>query len=204
MRHLFLKGDSGTGKTRLLHEVLESYTGSVGGFLTRRLLDEDGETAGFCLAEIETAHLPEATGEYRPDIPGLFIRRTPEGWEKYPEVFETMGVGVLERMRKNSLGILDEIGGVEMKSERFMDMLYQVLGCGTRCIGVIKNERNLVSMGTRVPMEQDSRQDRTSLEWRLIQEYGGQVLEYTGEQQESVAEQVRGFVYATDLVAERR
>ena len=98
-RHLFLKGRSGAGKTTCLLSCLEPYWKGAGGFLTQRLTDGDGETAGFRFLPVENMEvIPSVTRTYEPGIKGIFIERTPEGWRKYPEVFETLGAEILNRL----------------------------------------------------------------------------------------------------------
>lgn len=194
MKHLFLKGDSGVGKTTLLHEILKEYHGSIGGFMSRRLLDEKGDTAGFSLVEIKTGDIGDAVGSYDPDTPNLFMNRTGEGWKRYLQVFEGVGIKLLEGVEGKSLGYLDEIGGMEMKSEGFMNALYQVLAGDVCCIGVIKSEKNLKGMSAKFSMEGQRALDRDHLEETVIHEYGGQVLVYTRERHEEIADQIRHFL----------
>lgn len=193
-KHLFLKGDSGIGKTTLLRELLKPYSDDVGGFLTRRLLDESGETAGFCLVPVQGDDLPESVGGYVPGAEHLFIEKTDGGWNKYPEVFETVGTKLLRELHGKRFCYLDEIGGIEMKSEAFRKALCQVLASDICCIGVIKNERNLNSMGTRVPMEQDSARNRNQLECEIMQQYGGVVIPYAESEKEAVKARIETWI----------
>ena len=219
-RHLFLKGNSGVGKTTLLLSCLQPYWRETGGFLSQRLLDETGETKGFRLVPV--GHSERMTGAglsgeaaeggqtgkaarrvplqpaalYRAGMQNVFIEKTEGGWQKRPEVFETAGVGLLERIlaEKDDLSFcyLDEIGGVELKSERFMDLFYRVLECGVPCIGVLKNSGNFRSMTARVPVASDFLTERDRLEDSLRSRYGCRIYPFAGEKEEM--EEVCRFV----------
>ena len=86
-RHLFLKGRSGAGKTTCLLSCLEPYWKGAGGFLTQRLTDGDGETAGFRLLPVENMEeIPSVTRAYEPGIGGISLsehRRDGENIRKY-------------------------------------------------------------------------------------------------------------------------
>lgn len=193
-QHLFLKGNSGIGKTTLLRELLTPYFGEIGGFLTQRLLDESGETAGFRLVSLDGERWPESVGRYEPGIEHLFIQRTMDGWKKYPQVFESYGVKLLTQGRGKKLCYLDEIGGIEMKSEAFMNALYGLLEQDVCCIGVLKNERNLSSMGTRVPITEDSASRRDRLEQELTETCGAVVIPYLEQETEAIRSQVEMWI----------
>lgn len=216
-RHLFLKGNSGVGKTTLLLSFLQPYWQETGGFLSQRLFDENGETKGFCLVPVggcgrteedesarrtteseseEDSWFLQPAALYRAGGPNIFIEKTEAGWQKRPEVFESAGVKILEHIlaEKEHLKFcyLDEIGGVELKSERFMELFYRVLECGVPCIGVLKNSGNFRSMTNRVPVASDFLTERDRLEERLSRRYGCRIYPYTGEKEEM--EEIGRFV----------
>ena len=87
-RHLFLKGRSGAGKTTCLLSCLEPYWKGAGGFLTQRLTDGDGETAGFSLLPVENMEeIPSVTRAYEPvSYTHLDVYKRQDGPAAYPSV----------------------------------------------------------------------------------------------------------------------
>ncbi|MDY6954085.1 MAG: NTPase [Thermodesulfobacteriota bacterium] len=121
MNNVLLKGEPGIGKTTLLWKIGEgtSHLG-VGGFYTQEIR-EKGRRVGF---RIETfsgesgilSHTRFKTGprvgKYRVDVPG----------------FERIGVAGLERaLHESSVILIDEIGKMELFSQRFKEMVTQCL-----------------------------------------------------------------------------
>ncbi len=72
---------------------------------------------------------------------GTFI--SPGG--KDLSVLEKVIAQVEKNCRKSSCRIvlLDEIGGFELLSDKFMSSLYEILNSGRLCIGVLKSRQNL-------------------------------------------------------------
>ena len=54
------------------------------------------------------------------------------------EVFSGVGLDYLRRAGERPFAVLDEIGGVELLNDRFMDELARYLGGSQPCIGVMK------------------------------------------------------------------
>ena len=190
-RHLFLKGRSGTGKTTWLLSCLKPYWKEAGGFLTQRLIVGTGESVGFCLLPVENmTEPPPVTRLYEPGIEGVFIEKTPEGWRKYPEVFETMGAEILERLldrpERYRFFYIDEAGGVELKVKPFMERLERLLDGPVFCIGVLKHSDNLAAMGTRVSLSANAAPDRNRLESKMEQRFHCRILSFAGAEDEKM------------------
>jgi len=136
---LFLQGRSGVGKSRLLRETLVPYTGAVAGFTVQRLT-QNGELVGFRAASIEGG-FPPGEAEYTQKTAGVFILR---GRQNVP-VLEEAILRAEEESRKSrrKLVLLDEIGGIELVSDVFMDTLNRLLSGGKPCCGVFKSHENL-------------------------------------------------------------
>ena len=54
------------------------------------------------------------------------------------EIFDRVGLDYLRRAQERRFAVLDEIGGVELLNERFMDELARYLRSSQPCIGVMK------------------------------------------------------------------
>ena len=68
---LFLKGDSGEGKTTLLFECLKPWHRMIGGFYSQRLIDEKGMTMGFRMVPANEEWIPAAF--YKKGMTNVFI-----------------------------------------------------------------------------------------------------------------------------------
>ena len=73
MRHFFLTGTSGIGKSTLLMEVLQEMAFPISGFFAQRQLLPDGTTGGFRLLPWSSKHPLTAT--YQAEASDLFIKK---------------------------------------------------------------------------------------------------------------------------------
>ena len=124
---LFLTGPSGIGKSTMISRELGERIRRAGGFLTVRDGNEEGRVIGF--------DIYSADG-YGPR--DRFLDMTGERPRVDLEVFSGAGLDYLRRAEERSFAVLDEIGGVELLNDRFMDELARYLGGSQPCIGVMK------------------------------------------------------------------
>ncbi|MDY6949902.1 MAG: NTPase [Thermodesulfobacteriota bacterium] len=168
MNNVLLEGDPGVGKTTLLRKIAEgiSHLG-IGGFHTQEIR-EKGRRVGF---RIETfsgesgilSHTKFKTGprvgKYRVDVPG----------------FERIGVGGLERALSESTVILiDEIGKMELFSERFKEVVTQCLDSEKVVLATIMSRSHPFVDGLKIRYNVEVLKvtigNRVQLESKLIKE----------------------------------
>ena len=124
---LFLTGPSGCGKSTMIRRELGDRVRRAGGFVTVRTRDENDTVVGF---DIQSAD------GYGPR--DRFLDLT-EGRPRIDlEVFSGVGLDYLHRSAERSFAVLDEIGGVEILNESFMNELARYLQGNQPCIGVMK------------------------------------------------------------------
>lgn len=99
----------------------------AGGFATVRVRDENGKVSAF--------EILSADGYGQRD---RFLDLTQEQPWINLEIFSGVGVDYLQRAGERSFAVLDEIGGVELLNETFMDELARYLRGSQPCIGVMK------------------------------------------------------------------
>ena len=109
---LFLTGPSGIGKSTMISRELGERIRRAGGFLTVRDRNEEGRVIGF--------DIYSADG-YGPR--DRFLDMTGERPRMDLEVFSGVGLDYLRRAGERPFAVLDEIGGVELINDRFMDEL---------------------------------------------------------------------------------
>ena len=183
---LFLQGRSGVGKSRLLRETLDPYTEAVAGFTVQRLT-LNGEVVGFRAVAIESG-FPPGEAEYIQEMSGVFILR---GQQNVPALEEAI-LRIEEESHKSrrKLVLLDEIGGIELVSDIFMDTLNRLLSGGKPCCGVFKSHENLAHTASILKLGEEYAYRSKMLAARL--EEAGELLTVT---EQNYAE-VRGYLTA--------
>ena len=128
VKNLFLTGPIGCGKSTSIAAALENHLEKAGGFLTVRQKDADGRAVAYWLK--------------RPDGSDgqIIIDYSEKPYTMHLEVFENLGVQLLQEARQYDYVVLDEIGGFEVLSETFLDALMTLLQSDIPCIGVMKGE----------------------------------------------------------------
>ena len=177
-RHLFLEGPIQMGKSTLLRELLRPYKDMIGGFASQRMLNDEGRTIGYRIgpADSTTLTIPFTEGC---DLPGVFrIIHEDGNSEKFPEVFDTYGIELLDAAKGKKLILLDEIGGAELLNTDFREALYDVLAGETPCIGVIKLNSKASSMSKTAGYSSIVTEYNKSLREKILNEYGGCILPF--------------------------
>jgi nucleoside-triphosphatase len=191
-KFLFLKGDSGEGKTTLLFECLKPWHRMVGGFYSQRLLNEDGMTMGFRMVPAAEEWIPAAA--YKKGMTNVFIQRNENGFQKNLQFFKTDGIEILRSSAHNKLLLLDEIGGIELFVPEFMKEVLCCIDSQVPCIGVLKSQKNLEAMRTRVPTEPDPDKLLRDLEEKLVKRSDGRILTFDREKKEHIRAEIMEFL----------
>ncbi len=126
--HIFLSGPPGIGKSTIIRKVVETLQVVPGGFLTRSYFDGGKELAAVRILS------PDG---YDPSAEvGL---RLPDGtWESNADVFNEIGVALLERQAKAPLILMDELGFMEERAKRFQEKVLACLYGPCPVLGVMK------------------------------------------------------------------
>lgn len=129
-KHILLTGKPRTGKTTLLKRIIENLKMPCGGFYTEEI-PEDNKRIGFKIKTLEGKE-------------GILARKGLESkfrLGKYGiNIKDLEGIGVrsiLGALRDKEIVIIDEIGKMELFSEKFKEAVLNVLDSNKRLIGVI-------------------------------------------------------------------
>jgi nucleoside-triphosphatase THEP1 len=111
MKNLFLTGPVGCGKSTSIATALGEHLQKAGGFLTVRQVDEDGRAVAYWIKR------PDGSDAQ------VIIDYSAKPYTMHLEVFESLGVQLLEEAKQYDYVILDEIGGFEVLSDSFLKAL---------------------------------------------------------------------------------
>ena len=126
MQKLFLTGPVGCGKSTSIAAALGDYLAKAGGFLTVRQKDEEGRAVAYWLSR------PDGRDRQ------IILNYSAKPYTMHPEVFEDLGVQLVQEARQYDYVVLDEIGGFEVLSDVFLEALMELLQSDVPCIGVMK------------------------------------------------------------------
>ena len=180
---LFLTGPSGCGKSAMIHRELGNRTRKAGGFLTQRVRDENGKVRSFEIRSADGYGPRDRFLDLEGDTPRIDL-----------EIFSHVGVDYLRRATERPFAVLDEIGGVEVLNDTFMDELARYLSGDQPCIGVMKGPgpagKLVEMMGLTVRYELA----RRALYEHLRNDPNTLLLEISGRDDQQALDAVRSWV----------
>ena len=133
--NLLLTGRPGVGKTTLVRKVAESDLPIAGGFYTEEIR-ENGRRVGFMIRTLDgqadvLSHV-RSRSKFRVGKYGVNV-----------EAFDRVGVKSIEdALQHKGMIVMDEIGRMELFSERFQQAVVRALDSRSTVFGVIQMKRN--------------------------------------------------------------
>lgn len=130
-RHILICGERGVGKSTLIRRLLAESTLPVGGFVTRRLTQADGD--GMFPIYLHPAAMPPEERPYDPEhlVGTCDSRRS----VRYPEAFDRLGPPLLT---SGGLLVMDELGFLENDAHRFQAAVLAALDGSTPVLAAVK------------------------------------------------------------------
>ncbi len=129
---LFLTGPSGLGKTKIIKNALGNSFAFAGGFITKRITNENGTVIGYDLLP------PAADSEISYCAASRFLDCTCTPPKANTEIFRKDGVRLLREAEYYPFSVIDELGGFELLIPEFRSALSDFLSSPLPCIGVFK------------------------------------------------------------------
>lgn len=131
IKNIFVTGKPGCGKTTLIREILKELNLDAGGFYTLEIR-EKGTRKGFKIKTLNgkegiLAHVnvksPYRVSKYKVNIKDL----------------EEIGVkSILDSLKENKITVIDEVGKMELWSEKFKKAVTIALNGENKVLGAIK------------------------------------------------------------------
>ncbi len=135
IKNLFITGKPGCGKTTLIKEILKKLKSKVSGFYTEEI-KEKGKRIGFKIKTLDKkegilAHINLKSkyqlGKYKVNLKDL----------------EEIGVLAIERaIKEKKIVLIDEIGKMELFSEKFKSAVLKALNSENKVLGTIMLKKN--------------------------------------------------------------
>ncbi|MEF9946438.1 MAG: nucleoside-triphosphatase [Lachnospiraceae bacterium] len=171
---LFLEGLPGLGKSTMLLETAQKYTLLGSGFFSQRLNDSTGKTKAFQLVRYRQGM--QSVMPYAGNERDIFFKYPKTAYQEvHMEVFDYIRE-IVGDYRGTDFLLLDEIGGMELKSKIFTSFLYEMLESGIPCIGVLKSKENHKHMAQHVEETKVTEDAYIALREALENRYGANIL----------------------------
>ncbi|MEN3013448.1 MAG: NTPase [Endomicrobiia bacterium] len=130
-KNLFISGKPGVGKTTLVIEIFNKYPEKFGGFYTKEFR-EGGVRKGFLICTTdgkkEVFASKDFKSKYKVGSYGVNL-----------EVLETIGVkSLIEALETKEIILIDEIGKMELFSEKFKEIVLRCLVSSKKVLATLK------------------------------------------------------------------
>lgn len=135
-KKIAITGRPGCGKTTLCRRVAEKFEGRVGGLITEEIR-QGGKRVGFQLEDLATgdsgllSHVEECSG---PRVGKYSV------CQDQLDTLSSRAIG--QNMEKIDLLIIDEIGPMELKSEKFVGAVDSSLKADVNCLFTVHRRSN--------------------------------------------------------------
>ena len=186
--HLFIQGQARIGKSTILRKVIEPVALDIVGFVTQRIMRNESIVGYRALSA--TGALPSLETVYDANEQGVFLLKG----RMDISVLEMVISQVEQSVKSQNCGLvlLDEIGGVELKSDIFKGSLLRILNSNKPCIGVWKSALNLSHTMSMLNLDNEYLSSHEELERIICSK--GELLSVTNENKSSIQEYLRHYV----------
>jgi len=130
-KNIFITGKPGTGKTTLIKKIIDELNLNAGGFFTQEVR-EVGERVGFNILTLDGKEGILA----RKGMRSMF--RVGKYGVSLRDLDEIAVDSIRKALRENKTVIIDEIGKMELFSQKFKDVVLQALDSENKVLGTIK------------------------------------------------------------------
>lgn len=133
VRHLFLTGERGVGKSTLIKKLMEQAEGPVGGFFTVKSEKVFPGKSSLHLLSLAAPLIPSVSN---------FLAFCGEPDEQTAKRFDRLGSSALLAVKEPGLLVMDELGPHESEARLFWDAIFRALDGSVPVLGVLQKSES--------------------------------------------------------------
>lgn len=194
MKHLFIQGAIGIGKSTFIRSLLLPYLSEVGGFFVQRIYIGK-RYQGFSLKALteQRDYVLNRQVKNLKEAEHVFLYCDEEGrWHQRPEVFAAAAEYLHQLLSADKkLILLDELGGIELDCQPFMEAVLNVLEGDIPVLGVLKSVRNRHILNHHLAVKLEN---PCCYMQKILEMPGVEVREMTLENEEEEKSRMRMFI----------
>ncbi len=170
VRNILITGNPGVGKTTLIQNIISKLNVSAGGFYTAEVRDESGKRWGFKIISLDGRE------EVLASVDVISSRRVSKYGVDVGAVDRVGVTAIRDALKSKDIVVIDEIGRMELTSNRFRDIVQEAFDSSKPVLGTIAlKETNTVK---KVKERQDTRLIKlTRANFHEVETYIGRLLQ---------------------------
>ncbi len=170
VKNILITGNPGVGKTTLIQNIISKLNVSAGGFYTAEVRDESGKRWGFKIISLDGRE------EVLASVDVISSRRVSKYGVDVGAVDRVGVTAIRDALKSKDIVVIDEIGRMELTSNRFRDVVQEVFDSSKPVLGTIAlKETNTVK---KVKERQDTRLIKlTRANFHEVETYIGRLLQ---------------------------
>jgi len=170
VKNILITGNPGVGKTTLIQNIISRLNVSAGGFYTSEVRDENGKRWGFKIISLDGRE------EVLASVDVISSRRVSKYGVDVGAV-DSIGVtAIRDALKSKDIVVIDEIGRMELISDRFRDIVQIALDSPKPVLGTIALKET--NTAKKIKERKDTRVIKlTRANFHEIETYIGRLLQ---------------------------
>jgi len=170
IKNILITGNPGVGKTTLIQNIISRLNVSVGGFYTVEVRDENGKRWGFKIISLNGRE------EVLASVDVVSSRKVSKYGVDVGAVNRVGVTAIQDALKSKDIVVIDEIGRMELISDRFRDIVQEALDSPKLVLGTIALKET--NTAKKIKERQDTRLIRlTRANFHEIETYIGRLLQ---------------------------